>query len=169
MSLAIYPGSFDPVTNGHLDIVTRAAHIFDRLIVTVMSNARKSSTFSVERRMDFLRRVTRHLSNVEIDASEKLLIEYAAGQGAQVIVKGLRAVSDFELEFQMALINRKLGGTLDTVFLTTSETNQYLSSSVVREIGGLGGDISPFIPAEILDEVYEGLRRADRTVARETL
>jgi pantetheine-phosphate adenylyltransferase len=153
MSLAIYPGSFDPVTNGHLDIITRAARIFGRVIVAVMQNQRKLPLFSVEERMDMLRRVTAGLPGLEVDTSGALLADYAAARGARVLIKGLRAVSDFEREFQMALVNRKLNTELDTVFLTTTETNQYLSSSVVKEIGALGGNISAFVPPAILDTV----------------
>lgn len=159
MSLALYPGSFDPVTNGHLDIITRAAGIFDRLLVAVMSNLRKAALFSAEERVALLRLVTKDIPNVEIDTSPRLLADYAADRGARVLVKGLRAVSDFELEFQMALLNRKLNPRLDTVFLTTSENNQYLSSSIVKEIGSLGGDISQFVPPEVLGFVEEKLMR----------
>ncbi|MDR0381139.1 MAG: pantetheine-phosphate adenylyltransferase [Oscillospiraceae bacterium] len=159
MSLALYPGSFDPVTNGHLDIIVRAAAIFEHLLVAVMQNPRKSALFSAEERVALLRRVTRDIPNVEIDTSPILLAEYAAGRGARVLVKGLRAVSDFELEFQMALLNRKLNPQLDTVFLTTGETHQYLSSSIVKEIGSLGGDISYFVPPEICDDVTRKLKK----------
>jgi len=157
MNPVIYPGSFDPVTNGHLDIIRRASCIFDQVIVVVMQNQRKSPTFSADERMDLLRQVTRTLPNVEVDTSTLLLGAYAAKRDAHVLVKGLRAMSDFELEFQMALINRKLYDNLDTVFLTTSENNQYLSSSMVKEIGTLGGNISPFVPPEILETVRNKL------------
>ncbi|MDR3206904.1 MAG: pantetheine-phosphate adenylyltransferase [Oscillospiraceae bacterium] len=159
MSLAIYPGSFDPVTNGHLDIITRAVRIFDRVIVTVMQNQRKTPLFTAEERMDMLRRVTAGLPGIEVDTSAVLLADYASARGARVLIKGLRAMSDFELEFQMALINRKLNTELDTVFLTTTETNQYLSSSVVKEIGALGGNISAFVPPGILDTVTAKFNR----------
>ena len=153
----IYPGSFDPVTNGHFDIICRAARIFDRVIVAVMQNKRKTPLFSAAERMEQLRLVTADLPNVEVDTSTQLLGAYAAARGARVLVKGLRAMSDFELEFQMALINRKLYDNLDTVFLTTSENNQYLSSSMVKEVGMLGGDISAFVPHEILEAVEKKL------------
>jgi len=159
MNLVIYPGSFDPVTNGHLDIIRRAARIFDRVIVAVMQNQRKTPLFSAAERVDLLKRVTANIPNVEVDTSTQLLGTYAAGRGARVLVKGLRAMSDFELEFQMALVHRKLYDNLDTVFLTTAENNQYLSSSMVKEIGALGGDISPFVPEEILKTVSEKLRK----------
>ena len=125
-----------------------------------MQNQRKTPLFTVEERLEQLGQVTEKLSNVEVDTSMLLLGEYAARRGAQVLVKGLRAMSDFELEFQMALVNRKLYDNLDTVFLTTSETSQYLSSSMVKEIGSLGGDISPFVPPEILQAVSEKLKRS---------
>ena len=159
----IYPGSFDPVTNGHLDIICRAARIFDRVIVAVMLNQRKAPLFSAAERLEQIERVTANLPNVEVDTSDRLLGAYAAARGVRVLVKGLRAMSDFELEFQMALVNRKLYDNLDTVFLTTSEHNQYLSSGMVKEVGALGGDIAPFIPDEILQTVREKLKDTRRT------
>ena len=157
MPIAIFPGSFDPVTNGHLDIIHRAAHIFSRVIVAVMQNQRKTPLFTVEERLEQLRLVTADMKNVTVDTSMELLGAYAMRRGARVLVKGLRAMSDFELEFQMALVNRKLYDDLDTVFLTPSEKNQYLSSSMVKEIGSLGGDISSFVPSPILGMVMEKL------------
>ncbi len=153
MKTAICPGSFDPVTLGHLDIIERTSRIFDRVIVAVMLNQRKKSWFTAEERVNMLSKATCHLSNVVVDASDQLLAQYAAEKGAVVVVKGLRAVSDFEHEFQMALINRKLNPNLDTVFLTASESFQYLSSSVVKEVGSMGGDISEFVPHVILEDV----------------
>ena len=161
MTLGIYPGSFDPVTVGHMDIIERAAPIFDKLIVAVMVNARKKHMFSLETRLDFIKRSAAHLPNVEIDCSDLLLAEYARQKGAHMLVRGLRAVTDFEHEFQMALMNRKLNPALDTLFLTSGEHFQYLSSSVVKEIGSLGGDISDFVPASI----YEDVRMALHTQA----
>ena len=160
MKLAVYPGSFDPVTLGHEDIIARASVIFDRVIVAVMVNRRKSTLFSLSERKDFLQRVTARFPNVEVDSSDKLLVDYAKQRGAHVIVKGLRALSDFELEFQMALINRKLCPSLDTVFLTTTDHFQYLSSSVVKEIGILGGDIASFIDPLILPDIRARLHTA---------
>jgi pantetheine-phosphate adenylyltransferase len=164
MTRAIYPGSFDPVTLGHMDVVERAARIFDELLVAVMVNTRKNQTYSfpLDTRMAFLKRCVGHLPNVTVDCSELLLAEYAAQKEATVLVKGLRAVSDFEIEFQMALINRKLNPGLDTLFLTAGERFQYLSSSVVREIGTLGGDIAELVPGAILRDVREGLRHGAR-------
>ncbi len=153
MKVAIYPGSFDPVTNGHLNIIERASRIFDRLVVCVMVNAEKHPMFSQEERVDMLRRVTTQLSNVEIDASNELLADYARRKGGCVIVKGLRAVSDFEHEFQMALINRSINPQLDTMFLTSEHEYMYLSSSVVRELGSYQVPLDQFVPEILIDEV----------------
>ncbi len=155
MKKAICPGSFDPVTSGHLDIIERAALIFDSVLVAVLHNPSKSCWLSAGRRVELLRKAVAHLPNVSVDSSEKLLADYAKEQGAVVVVKGLRAISDFEHEFQMALINRKLNPSLDTVFLTSGEHFQYLSSSMIREIGSMGGDISGFVPPVILPDLLE--------------
>lgn len=159
MKIAVCPGSFDPVTLGHLDIITRSAKLFDRVIVVVMSNAQKSPMFSTEERVDFLRRVTAHLDNVEIDAYDGLLAEYCRARHAAAIVKGLRALSDFEYEFQMALTNRRLNDETETVFLTTSADKMYLSSSLVKQIASFGGDISEFVPQEIAAEIMQKTER----------
>lgn len=161
MKTAVCPGSFDPVTKGHLDIIERAAAIFDKVIVVAMVNAKKRPTFSLEERCDLLARVTRCFPNVEIMTSDALLAEWVKEVGDCVLVKGLRAVSDFESEFQMALINRKINPELETLFLPTSEEHLYLSSSVVKEVCALGGDISPFVPAEILEDVKKRLMRGE--------
>ena len=150
MSIAIYPGSFDPVTKGHLNIIARAAKSFDKLIVCVMVNSDKHPMFSLEERVDMLRRVTRGMENVEVDFSDSLLAEYAMLRGAGVIVKGLRAMSDFEREFQMAIINHKLNPGLDTMFLTAEHQFMYLSSSMVKEMGHYHVDLSDFLPQEII-------------------
>ena len=152
MKIAIYPGSFDPITSGHLNIIRRAASIFDRLIVCVMVNAGKSPMFTREERVDLIRRVTEDLPNVEVDSSTELLAEYAKRKGSCVIVKGLRAGSDFENEFQMALINHKINPNLDTMFLTAESQYMYLSSSTVKELGGYDVDLSDFLPEEIIPE-----------------
>ena len=152
MKIAIYPGSFDPVTSGHLNIIERAASIFDRLIVCVMVNAGKNPMFTLEERVDFIRRVTADLPNVDVDASGDLLAEYAKEKGNCVIVKGLRAGSDFEYEFQMALINRKINPDLDTMFLTAEHQYTYLSSSTVKELGAYGVDLSDFLPEQIIPD-----------------
>ena len=141
MKTAIYPGSFDPVTSGHLNIIRRAAGIFDKLIVCVMVNAGKNPMFTQDERVELIRRVTSDLPNVEVDASKELLAEYARRRGSCVVVKGLRAVSDFETEFQMALVNRKINPELDTMFLTADSKFMFLSSSLIKELGTYGADL----------------------------
>ena len=162
MKIAIYPGSFDPVTSGHLNIIQRAASIFDKLIVCVMVNAGKNPMFSLEERVELIRRVTADLPNVELDGSSELLAEYARRRGSCVIVKGLRAGSDFENEFQMALINRKINPELDTMFLTASSEYMYLSSSAVKELGTYGVDLSDFLPADIIPDFQERIETRKR-------
>ena len=158
MKTAIYPGSFDPVTSGHLNIIRRAANIFDHLIVCVMVNAGKNPLFSLEERVDLIRRVTSDIPNVEVDGSQELLAEYARKRGSCVIVKGLRAGSDFENEFQMALINHKINPTLDTMFLTAEHQYMYLSSSTVKELARYDVDLSDFLPEEIIPDFKERIR-----------
>lgn len=155
MRIAVCPGSFDPVTKGHLDIINRASKLFDKVIVLVSFNPSKRTTasFTIEERMNMILRVTGHLDNVLVDCNSGLLADYLKRINACAIVKGLRAVSDFEYEFQMALANKDLFPDAETVFLTTSSENMYLSSSVVKEIASLGGDISNFVPAELLDDI----------------
>jgi pantetheine-phosphate adenylyltransferase len=152
MKIAIYPGSFDPVTSGHLNIIRRAANIFDRLIVCVMVNAGKNPMFTQQERVDMIRKVTADIPNVEVDSSNELLAEYAKRKGGCVIVKGLRAGSDFENEFQMALINHKINPNLDTMFLTSEHQYMYLSSSTVKELGAYDVDLSDFLPEQIIDD-----------------
>ena len=152
MKNAIYPGSFDPVTIGHLNIIRRAAEIFDHLTVCVMVNAGKNPMFTLEERVDLIRRVTQDLPNVEVDSSGELLAEYARKKGKCVIVKGLRAGSDFENEFQMAMINHKLNPDLDTMFLTSEHQYTYLSSSMVKELGRYNVDLQDFLPQEIIPD-----------------
>ncbi len=152
MKTAIYPGSFDPVTSGHLNIIRRAASIFDKLIVCVMVNAGKNPMFSLQERMELIQRVTQDLPNVQVDASDELLAEYARRMGSCVIVKGLRAGSDFENEFQMALINHKINPHLDTMFLTAEHQYMYMSSSAVKELGYYNVDLSEFLPEEIIPD-----------------
>lgn len=158
MKIAIYPGSFDPITSGHLNIIQRAAKIFDRLIVCVMVNAGKKPMFSQEERANLIRRVTSDIPNVEVDCSDELLAEYAKRKGSCVIVKGLRAGSDFENEFQMALINHKINPELDTMFLTAESQYMYLSSSTVKELGSYGVDLSDFLPTEIIPDFEERMK-----------
>ena len=152
MKIAIYPGSFDPITSGHLNIIRRAANIFDRLVVCVMVNSSKKPMFTLNERVDMIRSVVHDIPNVEVDASDKLLAEYARTKGSCVIVKGLRAGSDFENEFQMALINHKINPDLDTMFLTSEHQYMYLSSSTVKELGNYDVDLSDFLPEEIIPD-----------------
>ena len=157
MKVAIYPGSFDPITSGHLNIIQRAANIFDKLIVCVMVNAGKNPMFTLEERVDLIRRVTRDIPNLEVESSNALLAEFAREKGSCVIVKGLRAVSDFENEFQMALINRKINPDLDTMFLTADKEYMYMSSSVVKELGSYGSSLTDFLPKEIIPDFQRKL------------
>lgn len=166
MKIAIYPGSFDPVTSGHLNIIRRAANIFDRLIVCVMVNAGKNPMFTLEERVDLIRRVTRDLPNVEVDGSNELLADYAKRRGSCVILKGLRAGSDFENEFQMALINRKINPELDTMFLTAESRYMYLSSSTVKELGAYGVELSDFLPGEIIPDFRDRIEKQNQTILR---
>ena len=162
MKSAIYPGSFDPVTYGHLDVIKRAASMFDELIVSVLNNKTKTPLFSVEERVKMLEEATKDLPNVKIDSFSGLLIDYAKEKGVHIAVRGLRAITDFEYELQIAQTNRKFsGGELDTVFLTTSLEYAYLSSSAVREIAYFGGDVSPCVPdfvVELIRDKYKDLQ-----------
>lgn len=158
MQIAIYPGSFDPITSGHLNIIKRAAKIFDKLIVCVMVNAGKNPMFSLEERVELIRRVTSGIENVEVDCSDELLADYAKKRGSCVIVKGLRAGSDFENEFQMALINHKINPDLDTMFLTAESQYMYLSSSTVKELGNYNVDLSEFLPVEIIPDFQNRIK-----------
>lgn len=162
MKIAIYPGSFDPVTSGHLNIIQRAANIFDKLIVCVMVNAGKNPMFTLEERVELIRRVTSNLPNVEVDSSSELLADYARKRSSCVIVKGLRASSDFENEFQMALINHKINPELDTMFLPAESQYMYLSSSTVKELGSYGVDLSDFLPAEIIPDFQERIEKRNK-------
>ncbi len=144
--LAIYPGSFDPVTNGHLDLIERGAKIFDRLVVAVLRNLEKEPLFTTEERVEMLREVSRPWSNVEVDVFDGLLVEYSRVRQAQVILRGIRAISDYEYELQMALMNRKLQPQIETVFMMPAEAYSYLSSRLVREIARLGGSVQGLVP-----------------------
>ncbi|NMA79410.1 MAG: pantetheine-phosphate adenylyltransferase [Clostridiales bacterium] len=159
MSIAVCPGSFDPVTFGHIDIISRASKIFDKVIVLVSINPNKEASFTVSERVNMLKAVTEGIENVVIDAYDGLLADYTRKQGASAIVKGLRAVSDFEYEFQMALANKKLYSNAETIFFTTTSENMYLSSSVVKQIASLGGDITGFVPDEILETIKNRLNK----------
>ena len=159
MKIAICPGSFDPVTKGHIDIITRAASLFDKVIVVVAVNSKKTNAFWVEERVGMLKKVTESLENVSVDSCTGLIAEYAKEHGATAIVKGLRAVTDFEYEFQMALANKNLYPEAETVFLTTASENMYLSSSVVKQIAQFGGDITGLVPEVLIDEIKNGLNK----------
>lgn len=159
MKIAIYPGSFDPITSGHLNIIQRASNIFDKLIVCVMVNAGKHPMFNLDERVEMIKRVTKNLPNVEVDCSTELLADYARRKGSCVIVKGLRAGSDFENEFQMALINHKINPALDTMFLTAEHQFMYLSSSTVKELGNYDVDLSDFLPAEIIPDFKNRIKK----------
>jgi len=147
--IAVYPGSFDPVTNGHIDVIKRAIQLFDRVIVAVIDNATKNVLFSVDERMEMLRAVTRGLSGVVVSHFDGLLVDYVKKRRAKVIIRGLRAVSDFEYEFQMALTNRKLAPDIETVFLMPAESYTYLSSSIVKEVVSLKGNVKGLVPRQI--------------------
>lgn len=146
MKIAIYPGTFDPVTNGHLDIIERAIRLFDTVIVTIARNSAKNPLFSDKERVEMIREAVKGWKQVEIDSFEGLLVNYAKERNASAVLRGLRAISDFEYEFQLALTNRKLNDSLETVFLMPSERYTYLNSTIVREIARLGGDVSDFVP-----------------------
>ncbi len=150
MRIAICPGSFDPITKGHLDIVNRACKLFDKVIIAVSINPQKQGSFTFDERVELIRLCTGHLDNLEVVQIHGLLADYVSEVGACAIVKGLRAVSDFEYEFQMALANKKLNPLAETVFLTTAEQNLYLSSSLIKQIASFGGDISEFVPPQAL-------------------
>ena len=149
MRTAIYPGSFDPLTNGHLDVIQRATKLFNRVVVAVAKSEGKHPLFTLEERLKMVSKTVRHLPNVETDAFEGLLVEYAARRSATAVVRGLRAVSDFEFEFQLALMNRKLDERVETIFMMPKDTYTFLSSGIVKEIARLGGDVSAFVPAHV--------------------
>jgi pantetheine-phosphate adenylyltransferase len=162
MRTAIYPGSFDPLTNGHLDVVQRAAKLFDRVVVAVAKNEGKHPTFTLEERVGLVKQAVKHLSNVEADSFDRLLVDYVVGKQAQAIVRGLRAVSDFEFEFQLALMNRKLNENIETIFMMPKDTYTFLSSRIVKEIARLGGDVSAFVPGNVqaaLTHKFSGEKR----------
>jgi pantetheine-phosphate adenylyltransferase len=154
-SIAVCPGSFDPVTYGHLDIICRAANMFDKVVVVVASNKSKTNSFTPQERVEMIKKCIPDLENVEVESFDGLLADYAAAKGATAIIKGLRAMSDFEYEFQMALANKKLNPKVETLFLTTSAQNMYLSSSMVKQIASMGGDISGFVPSVIRQDIID--------------
>src|SRR5438034_1954728 len=145
-TLAVYPGSFDPLTNGHVDIISRGARLFDRIVVAILVNAEKSPLFSIDERVDIARAVFRDQPNVEVDTFDGLLVDYVERRGAHVIVRGLRAVSDFEFEFQMALMNRRLRPAIETVFMMPAEQYTYISSRLIKEVFKLGGRVHGLVP-----------------------
>ena len=147
--VAIYPGSFDPITNGHLDLIQRGSRLFDRLIVSVLRNETKSPLFSVEERKEMLLEVVKDYPNVEVDSFNGLLVDYAAGRSASVVLRGIRAISDYEYELQTALMNRRLKPDLETVFLLANEAHSFISSRLVKEVFGLGGIISGLVPPSV--------------------
>lgn len=155
MSIAAYPGSFDPITNGHLDIVRRASRIFDKVIVTVFINIGKSPMFDIEERVEMVREATRDIPNVEVESSSGLLVDFCRRRGVNVILKGLRAVSDFDYEFQMAQMNKELEDTVETLFMMTSAEHGYLSSSIVKEIARFNGDVSRFVPPGVPERLKQ--------------
>ncbi len=155
MRIAVYPGSFDPVTNGHIDIIERTAEVFDKVYVAILQNSSKHPLFSVSEREELIRRVTKHIPNVEVVSFDGLLVDFMREKKATVIVKGLRAVSDFEYEFQMALINRELAPEVETLFMMTKAQNQYLSSSIVKEIAKYQAPLDGMVPKEIQEDIYK--------------
>ena len=162
MKTALYPGTFDPITFGHLDIIERAAAIFDRLIITVARNPKKQPLFTVEERIDMIASMTRDFKNISCDSFDGLLVDFAKKTNSQVLIRGLRAISDFEYEFQMALVNRKLSDTLVTVFLMPGEKYTYLNSTIVKEVALFGGDISAFVPGPIAEKVLKKLNQENK-------
>jgi pantetheine-phosphate adenylyltransferase len=152
---AVYPGSFDPVTNGHLDIIDRASKVFNHLIVAVLENPRKNALFSMEERVKMLKRIIKPYNNVEIDFYQGLLVDYAQKNNVAIIIKGLRAISDFEFEFQMALINRKLNSNVETMFMMTNNKYSFISSSLVKEVASYGGDISELVPPQVHEMIID--------------
>ncbi|SEF56549.1 pantetheine-phosphate adenylyltransferase [Paenibacillus sp. UNC499MF] len=153
LKIAVYPGSFDPVTNGHLDIIRRAAKVFDKLIVAVLNNTSKNPLFSLEERIELLTKVTRDIPNVEVDGFRDLLINYMESKDVHIIVRGLRAVSDFEYELQLSTMNNKLNEDVETFFMTSSPQYSFLSSSIVKEIARFHGPVSHFVPGEVEEEL----------------
>ena len=161
MRTAIYPGSFDPLTNGHLDVIERAVKLFDHVVVAVAKNESKQPLFSLEERVELVRRCIKHIPNAEADSFDSLLVNYVERRNAQAIVRGLRAISDFEFEFQLALMNRKLNEKVETIFMMPKDTYTFLSSRIIKEIARLGGDITAFVPTQVRTALLEKLKAAE--------
>ena len=161
MRTAIYPGSFDPLTNGHLDVIERAVKLFDHVVVAVAKNESKQPLFSLEERVELVRRSIKHIPNAEADSFDSLLVDYVNKRNAQAIVRGLRAISDFEFEFQLALMNRKLNEKVETIFMMPKDTYTFLSSRIIKEIARLGGDITAFVPAQVRTTLLEKLKTVE--------
>lgn len=159
MKRAVYPGSFDPVTNGHLDIIERASRVFDEVIVVVLVNPNKNGLFDIDERVQLIKKVTTHLSNVKVESFSGLLIDFMNERDSKVIVKGLRAVSDFEYEFQMSLMNSKLDPDIETVFMMTSAQNSFLSSSAVKQVAVFGGCIKDLVPDSIINDIFKKIKQ----------
>jgi pantetheine-phosphate adenylyltransferase len=162
-TVAIYPGTFDPLTNGHVDIIARGARLFDRIIVAVLVNAEKSPLFTMTERLEIARTVFKGLPNVEVDTFDGLLVDYVERRGAQVIVRGLRAVSDFEFEFQMALMNRRLNDKIETVFMMPAEQYSYISSRLIKEVFSLGGRVHGLVPDMVEQRLRDKVAQAAQT------
>lgn len=159
MNIAIYPGSFDPITCGHLDIITRCSKLYDEVIVAVLNNSSKSPLFTTEERIKLIEKSTANLNNVRAEGFDGLLVEYAKSKNTHTIIKGLRAISDFEYEFQMALLNKKLSSEIETLFMVTSESHSYISSSIVKEIAILGGSVRDLVPDEIICDLIQKIEK----------
>ena len=160
---AVYPGTFDPITNGHLDIISRGVRLFDRIVVALLHNSDKEPLLPLAERMEIVRAVVARFPNVAVESFDGLLVDYVRSHGAQVIVRGLRALSDFEYEFQMALMNRRLEPGVETVYMMPSESTSYVSSRLVKEVARLGGDVSGLVPAEVVARLQARYARRDRS------
>lgn len=167
MRTVIYPGSFDPLTNGHLDVIRRASHLFDRVVVAIAASEGKQPLFPLAEREVMVRRAVKPIPNVQVDTFTCLLVDYVRDQGAEAIIRGLRAISDFEFEFQMALMNRKLNGRIETIFVMPNERFTFVSSRIVKEISRLGGDVSPFVPTHVKQALQRRFKAEQRATARE--
>ena len=163
MSLAVYPGSFDPITLGHLNIIRRASTVFDEILVCVMVNSEKDPLFDRNERVELIERTVARLPNVRVESSEDLLVTFMKDRGAKIVIKGLRAVSDFDREFQIALVNRKLEQGIETLFMPSSEKYTYISSSIVKEMARYGADLQTFVPAEIIQDVLNRVKNKGLT------